>query len=71
MKKATTRTGLYMFRCSKNLTQEKFAERIGYKRDTYAKVENGDREPSVKFMRAIAQAWAIPLSEVFELLNIK
>lgn len=71
MKKATTRTGLYMFRCSKNLTQEKFAERIGYKRDTYAKVENGDREPSIKFIQAVARTWGLPLSEVLELMNIK
>lgn len=69
MKKETTRTSLYMFRCSKNMTQEKFAASIGYKRDTYAKVENGDREPSMKFCKAISEAWAIPLTEVLEMMN--
>ena len=70
MKKPTLRQGLYMFRISKGMTQEQFAETLGYKRDCYGKVENGDRNPSMKFCRALSEAWSIPLTEVFEMMNL-
>lgn len=68
-KKATLREKLYLFRCSKKLTQEGFAKSIGYKRDTYGKVENGERVPTIKFCRAISQKWAIPLTEVLAMME--
>lgn len=70
MKKPTLRQELYMLRVRKGLSQEQFAATIGYKRDTYAKVENGDREPSMKFCKALSEAWNIPLAEVFKMLNL-
>ena len=70
MKKATLRQELYMFRLSKGMTQEQFAETLGYKRDCYGRVENGDRDPSMKFCKALSEAWSIPLPEVFKMLNL-
>lgn len=70
MKKATLRKELYMFRMNKGLSQEQFAKTIGYKRDCYGRVENGDREPSMKFCKALSEAWNIPLAEVFKMLNL-
>ena len=68
-KKATLREKLYLFRCSKKLTQEGFAKSIGYKRDTYGKVENGERTPTMKFCVAISKKWAIPLTEVLAMME--
>lgn len=70
MKKATLRQGLYLFRASKGMSQEQFAKTIGYGREIYAKVENGDRVPTMKFCKALSEAWNIPLSEVFKMLNL-
>lgn len=63
------RTNLKIFRVKQNLTQEQFAKEIGYERSSYADVENGKREPSMRFCKAISEAYGVPLTEVVEMMQ--
>lgn len=64
------RKDLLIFRVAHGLSQERFAELIGFHRMTYADVENGKREPSLKFVTAISTAFEMPLSEVVEMMKV-
>lgn len=64
------RKKLYMFRAGLMLSQAKMAKKIGCCRMTYADVENGKREPSLKFCWAFERAFAIPLSEVVDMMKV-
>lgn len=63
------RTELKKFRIGEHLTQEQFARKIGYNRSMYMEVENGKREPSMRFCVAISETFGIPMAEVLELVK--
>lgn len=63
------RTELKLLRVRYGLTQEQMAVRLGCKRCTYAAVENGKREPSMRFCNALSMAFGMPMAEVLELLK--
>lgn len=64
------RTRLKVFRIKLKLTQEQFAEKMGYGRMTYANVENGKRNPSKGFCTALGKTYGLSLSKVSELMII-
>lgn len=58
-KENTKRDNLYLFRCSKRLSQQEMADKIGVDRMTYAKIENGKSDGSMRFWNALKAAFAI------------
>lgn len=63
------RTKLKVFRVEQGLSQEKMAKEIGYNRMSYAAVENGKREPTLKFCSALSKAFGITLDEAMQLMK--
>ena len=57
------RTELKVFRVKQGLTQEKFAEKIGFSRGYYARIENGERDITMRFLKALEKAFNIPFAE--------
>ena len=51
------RHNLYMFRCSKRLSQQEIADKIGVDRMTYSKIENGKSDGSMRFWNALKEAY--------------
>lgn len=43
------------FRGRNNLSQEKFAEKVGYDKSHISHIENGDREPTAEFLIAFSK----------------
>ena len=54
-----------------NISQEKFALRIGMDRTYYASVEAGKRNISIQNIKKIADGFSISLSELFALVESK
>ncbi len=62
------RTNLKVFRVKLHLSQTEMAEKIGsYKRQTYAAVENGKRDPRQKFWDDLQKAFCVPDADMWEL----
>lgn len=57
------------FREQTNLSQEKFALKIGMDRTYYASVEAGKRNISLKNIQKIANGFEITLSELFQAME--
>ena len=66
----TMRSGLYMFRHGKRMSQADMAERIGCHRMTYVDIENGKRDGSLKFWKKLQDAFSIPDEKIWELMKI-
>jgi len=54
-------------RFERNMTQEELALRTGVSRQTIMSVERGQTTPSVLLAYKIAAAFAVPVTEVFEM----
>lgn len=66
---ATRAEKLKIFRIKKGLTQEQIAEKLGYDRNTYSRVENCKQDPTIKFCKAFARAFGMTLDEVENLMR--
>lgn len=64
------RTELKLFRISNNLTQEKFAKKLGYSRMHYARVENGQQEVPLKMLVALSKFSGKTIDEMRELTKV-
>lgn len=64
------RNALYMFRHSKRLSQQGIADKIGVNRETYASIERGARDGSLKFWRKLQAAFNIPDNELGALMRV-
>lgn len=64
------RSGLYMFRHSKRLSQSEIAEIIGCSRQTYSQVETGARNGTMKFWRKFQMAFNIADEQIGGLMKI-
>lgn len=64
------RDKLYLFRCSKRLSQQEAADKIGVDRMTYAKVENGKSDVSRRFLDKFKAAFGLDDNYARELLHI-
>ena len=54
-------------RKSLHLTQQELAERMGYERSSIAKIERGDVDLPLSKIRAFAEQFELPLSELLGL----
>ena len=60
------RTNLKVLRVKNHLTQTEMAEKIGgYKRQTYAAIENGKRDGRTGFWKDFQKAFAVTDSEMW------
>ena len=59
------RTNLKVFRVKQNLSQEAFAEKIGYTRATYSAIENGKRSGRQRFWLDFQKAFNIPDADLW------
>lgn len=63
MAKKKKRTSLKLFRVQHGLSQEKFAEKLGFCRGHYAKFENGEQDVTLRFLEALTKAFGISFEE--------
>lgn len=64
------RTNLKIFRIKKKLSQQEIADKIGYMRATYSAIETGKRQGRQAFWDALKEAFNIPDSEMWELMQL-
>lgn len=57
------RTELKVFRVKQGLSQEQFAEKLGYSRGHYARFENGEAETTLRFLQALETAFGLSFEE--------
>lgn len=62
----TARKWLIAIRHKKDLTQERVSELIGYSPSYYARVESGERVPSVKIAKAIGLVLGFEWTRFYE-----
>lgn len=58
------RHNLYVFRCDNKLTQGEMAKRLSVCRTTYANIENGKRDGSLKFWNRVQAEFKVSDSEL-------
>lgn len=63
------RTNLKLFRVKKGLSQDEFAERIGYSRATYSAIESGKRDGRLTFWNDLQHAFSIPDAAMWALMQ--
>ena len=63
------RDNLYLFRCTHRLSQQEMADKIGVDRMTYAKVENGKSDGSMRFWNALKAAFDLDDCHLMELMK--
>ena len=63
MTKLTTK--MYEFRKALNIQQAELANRVGVRRETIGKLENGKYNPSLKLAMDIAKVFGVSVEEVF------
>lgn len=63
------RDNLYLFRCSKRLSQQEAADKIGVDRMTYARIENGKSDGSMRFWNALKAAFDLDDRKLMELMK--
>ena len=59
------RKKLQLLRISHNLTQQAMADKLGVKRETYIKIEHGERNPRPEFWDSLQKAFNIPDAEMW------
>ncbi len=58
-------TKMYEFRKTLNIQQAELAARVGVRRETIGKLENGKYNPSLKLAMDIAKVFGVSVEEVF------
>ena len=58
-------TKMYEFRKALNIQQAELADRVGVRRETIGKLENGKYNPSLKLAMDIAKVFGVSVEEVF------
>lgn len=61
------RTSLKLLRVKHGFSQEKMALRLGYSRNQYRRIENGEYGVTLKFLVALCNAFGLNLDEAKEL----
>jgi transcriptional regulator with XRE-family HTH domain len=61
------RTQLKLLRIKHGFTQEKMAVRLGYSRNQYQRIENGEQGVTLKFLVALSNAFGKTIEEAKEL----
>ena len=60
------KTKIVEFRREQNITQGDLADRVGVRRETIVRLERGQYNPSLKLAYDIANAFGVPIEEVFQ-----
>lgn len=63
------RTKLKVFRVQRHMTQAQFADKIGYRRQSYAAIETGKREGQQAFWNELQKAFDVPGATMWELMQ--
>ena len=63
------KTRMHEFRKAMNLQQIELAEKVGVRRETIGKLENGYYNPSLKLAMDIAKVFGKTVEEVFEFIE--
>lgn len=58
-------TKMYEYRKALNLQQAELAEKVGVRRETIGKLENGKYNPSLKLAMDIAKVFGTTVEEIF------
>ena len=66
---AVLKTRMHEFRKEMNIQQAELAERVGVRRETIGKLENGKYIPSLKLAMDIAKVFGKSVEEVFEFID--
>lgn len=61
--KRKKRKKLQMFRVKLDMSQEQFADKLGYSRGQYARIENGTNGVTLNFLDALCSAFKMELAE--------
>lgn len=62
---------LRLFRVSKGMTIEQFADAIGYERKHYSTIEKGETKPTTRLLDALCTAFGMTLDEAWQIVNNK
>ena len=62
---------LRLFRVSKGMTIEQFADAIGYERKHYSTIEKGLTKPTTRLLDALCTTFGITLDEAWKIVNNK
>lgn len=62
----TVSSELAEYRDKMDLTQEQLAEMVGISQSHYAKLENGQRLPSLKVLHALSQVFGVKMGNIIE-----
>ncbi len=63
------RNELYLFRCGLRLSQQEMGAKIGCHYATYAAIENGKRDGSVRFWNNLQRAFGLSDAQKGELMR--
>lgn len=63
------KTRMHEFRKTMNLQQAELAEKVGVRRETIVKLENGYYNPSLKLAMDVAKVFGKSVEEVFEFIE--
>ena len=63
---AILKTRVHELRRARNLQQAELADRVGVRRETIGKLENGKYNPSLKLAMDIAQVFGVSVEDLFE-----
>lgn len=66
---AILKTRMHEFRKAMNLQQAELAEKVGVRRETIGKLENGYYNPSLKLAMDVAKVFGKTVEEVFEFIE--
>ena len=60
------KTKIVEFHREQNITQVDLADKVGVQRETIVRLERGQYNPSLKLAYDIANAFGVPIEEVFQ-----
>ena len=65
------RTALKLLRIKNGLTQDEMAAKVGYSRNQYQRVENGEYDPTLRFLVGLSEAFGLTLDEAKEVTKLE
>lgn len=65
------RTALKIFRVQHNLSQDSMAQKLGFSRQHYARIENGEQDVSLRFLVKLGEVFGIELEKAKELTRVE
>ena len=63
------RLKLKLFRIKSGMSQEKFAKELGYSREHYRQIENGQRDYTIRFMETFRKRFNLTEKEFKQIMT--